>query len=82
MSAVTIAVTDDAARPVAGAAVYIVSGPGSFPDLAAITDLRGEVTFGALDPGEYVFGVTAGARQAQVRALATPTPTTCVARLV
>lgn len=47
-------VVDARNQPVADATVLITGGAGSFPDLAALTDARGEFTFGGLDtPGAY-----------------------------
>ena len=39
--------------PIAGARVYFVSGPGSFPDVAALTNDDGAFTLSAPTPGTY-----------------------------
>jgi hypothetical protein len=46
---------------VAGARVYFASGPGAFPDLAALTDAQGAFALGASNPGEYVIEASADA---------------------
>jgi hypothetical protein len=46
-------VTDAAGKPVAGARVYFTSGPGSFPDVAGLTDARGAFTLTASGAGNY-----------------------------
>jgi hypothetical protein len=46
-------VLDGAGAPLAGARVYFVSGPGAFPDIAALTDDDGAVLLAAPTPGTY-----------------------------
>jgi hypothetical protein len=46
-------VRDAAGRPIAEARVYFASGPGSFPDIAALTDVRGTFSLAAPSPGSY-----------------------------
>ena len=46
-------VRDPAGKPVAGARVYFTGGPGSFPDMAALTDARGKFSLSAPSDGEY-----------------------------
>jgi len=46
-------VTDGADRPIAGARVYFASGPGSFPDLAALTGEDGRFALTAPAAGTY-----------------------------
>jgi hypothetical protein len=40
-------------QPVAGARVFFTSGPGSFPDIAALTDDQGRFALSAPSPGTY-----------------------------
>jgi hypothetical protein len=40
--------------PVAQARAYFASGPGPFPDIAALTDPEGRFTLSAPAPGGYV----------------------------
>jgi hypothetical protein len=40
-------------QPIAGARVFFASGPGSFPDIAALTDNEGRFTLSAPSPGAY-----------------------------
>jgi hypothetical protein len=40
-------------QPIAGARVFFVSGPGSFPDVAALTDSEGRFTLSAPSLGAY-----------------------------
>ena len=40
-------------QPVAGARVFFVSGPGPFPDIAALTDDQGRFALSARLPGTY-----------------------------
>lgn len=49
-------VVDPQGRPVAEAAVYIVSSPASRPDTAQLTDEQGQFTFSAQVPGLYTVG--------------------------
>jgi hypothetical protein len=46
-------VKDRAGKPVAGARVYFTSGPGSFPDIAGLTDQRGAFALAAPGAGNY-----------------------------
>jgi hypothetical protein len=52
-------VHDERGRPVAGARVYFLSGPGALPDIAALTDASGGFTFGAPKRGSYEIAVNA-----------------------
>lgn len=53
------AVVDGAGRPVAGARVYFASGPGSFPDVAALTGGEGRFSLSAPMAGTYEVQVQA-----------------------
>lgn len=44
---------DEAGRPVGGARVYYSSGPGSFPDMAALTGEDGGFALSAPAAGTY-----------------------------
>ena len=46
-------VLDGDGNPVAGARVYFVAGPGSFPDVAALTSEEGAFTLSAPTAGPY-----------------------------
>jgi hypothetical protein len=46
-------VSDNRGRPVSGARVFITSGPGTFPDIAALTDAKGEFCISVLMEGSY-----------------------------
>jgi Carboxypeptidase regulatory-like domain len=46
-------------RPIAGARVLFASGPGAFPDIAALTDGTGRFTLAAPLPGDYTLEVVA-----------------------
>ena len=46
-------VVDAGGTPIAGARVYFVRGPGSFPDVAALTADDGAVLLAAPTPGTY-----------------------------
>jgi protocatechuate 3,4-dioxygenase beta subunit len=50
-------VVDPQGRPVAEAAVYIVSAPVSMPDIAQLTDDQGQFAMSAPVPGHYTVGV-------------------------
>jgi protocatechuate 3,4-dioxygenase beta subunit len=50
-------VTDPKGRPVAEAAVYIVSSPRRMPDIAQLTDEHGQFIISAPVPGRYRVGV-------------------------
>ncbi|MGH2613673.1 MAG: carboxypeptidase-like regulatory domain-containing protein [Thermomicrobiales bacterium] len=52
-------VVDVEGHPVAGARVFFVSGPGSFPDIAALTDGNGSAVLTAPSPGAYSVQVVA-----------------------
>jgi hypothetical protein len=52
-------VVDDAGGPVAGARVYFASGPGSFPDMAALTGDDGSFALSAPSAGTYEVQVQA-----------------------
>lgn len=45
--------------PIAGARVYFVRGPGSFPDVAALTGDDGAVLLAAPTPGTYALQAAA-----------------------
>ena len=49
-------VVDPQGHPVAEAAVYIVSAPVSMPDIAQLTDDRGQFALSAPIPGRYTVG--------------------------
>jgi hypothetical protein len=53
-------VRDAAGRLIAEARVYFASGPGSFPDIAALTDARGTFSLAAPLPGSYEVECAAG----------------------
>lgn len=40
-------------QPVAGARVFFATGPGSFPDIATLTDGQGRFALSAPAPGTY-----------------------------
>lgn len=44
----------DTGAPVANATVFIVSGVGPIPEIAAVTGSEGEFGFGGLAPGTWV----------------------------
>lgn len=46
-------------RPIANARVYFTSGPVPLPEIAAITDAKGEFSLTAPAPGDYVIEGTA-----------------------
>ena len=50
---------DEAGRPVVGARVYYASGPGAFPDLAALTGADGGFALSAPNAGRYEVQVQA-----------------------
>jgi len=52
-------VVDEAGRAVGGARVYFASGPGSFPDMAALTGEDGSFALGAPTAGTYAVQVQA-----------------------
>lgn len=52
-------VLDASGRPVGGARVYFASGPGSFPDMAALTGEDGSFTLAAPNAGTYAVQVHA-----------------------
>jgi hypothetical protein len=52
---------DPAGRPIPHARAYVVSGPGAFPDVAAVADEHGRFTLAAPAPGTYVVGCSADA---------------------
>ena len=61
-------------RPVAGARVAFVAGPGSWPDIAALTDAAGRFSLNAPQPGVFRIGCTsdsAGSGEAEVPVKAT-----------
>lgn len=62
-------VLDPEGRPVAGAAVYVVSAPAAMPDIAQLTDGDGRFVLGAPLPGRYALGARSdvlGQAQAEV----------------
>ncbi|MFG1997850.1 carboxypeptidase-like regulatory domain-containing protein [Spirillospora sp. NPDC048911] len=46
-------VRDRAGHPAPGARVFFTAGPGSFPDVAAVTDGDGRFVLTAPSPGDY-----------------------------
>jgi hypothetical protein len=52
-------VLDPKGRPVKAATVYFASGPGQFPDIAALTDDHGRFSLAAPSPGSYVIECSA-----------------------
>jgi protocatechuate 3,4-dioxygenase beta subunit len=54
-------VRNDAGRPVENARVYLVSGPASFPDIAALTDPDGRFSLSTPTPGQYSIACEADA---------------------
>jgi protocatechuate 3,4-dioxygenase beta subunit len=50
-------VIDPHGRPMAEAAVYIVSSPVSMPDIGQLTDEQGQFKISAPVPGRYTVGV-------------------------
>jgi len=44
---------DPAGKPIPGARAFFTSGPGSFPDTAALTDGSGSFALSAPTPGSY-----------------------------
>jgi hypothetical protein len=57
-------------KPVSNARVYFTAGPGSLPDVAALTDEDGKFSLTAPAPGEYVVESSAdefGARSSKVK---------------
>ncbi len=58
-SVITCRVRDGAGNPIAGARVFFASGPGSYPDMAALTNDAGEAMLAAPEPGTYEIQVAA-----------------------
>ena len=57
-------------KPVSNARVYFTKGPVPLPEIAAVTDSRGEFSLTAPAPGEYVIESAAdqfGSRSAKVK---------------
>jgi hypothetical protein len=52
-------VVNSEGQPVAGARVFFVSGPGSYPEIAALTDANGFAVLSAPAPGTYEIQVVA-----------------------
>lgn len=50
-------VRDESGLPLSGATVYVVAGTGSWPDIAALTNKKGEYQLSGIDPGCYVLSV-------------------------
>jgi len=50
-------VIDASGRPVDGAAVVIVDGPGAWPDIACLTGDDGRFVLGTPSAGQYKLGV-------------------------
>lgn len=46
-------VTDQSGSPIPGVMVAIVDGSSPYPDIAAVTNDKGEFSFGSLKSGEY-----------------------------
>lgn len=60
-------VIDGGGHPVANARVMVLTGPGSFPDTALLTDDAGRFVLGLPATGHYELGVQAdGYEQASV----------------
>jgi hypothetical protein len=51
-------VLDESGKPVRAARVSFASGPGSLPDIAALTDAKGAFALSAPVPGRYTVAVT------------------------
>lgn len=58
-SVITCRVRDTEGNPIAGARVFFASGPGSYPDMAALTNDAGEAILAAPEPGTYAIQVAA-----------------------
>ncbi len=72
-------VRDDAGEPVAEARVYFTAAPVSLPDIAALTDARGEFSLSVPVAGTYGLEANAnhlGRASATIRAEAEPDATT------
>jgi hypothetical protein len=54
-------VFDPEGRPLAEAAVYVVSAPAAMPDIAQLTDGEGRFSLNAPAPGTYTFGARSDA---------------------
>jgi Carboxypeptidase regulatory-like domain len=59
MPVISGGVRDDSGNAIPEAAVFFVSGPVSLPDIAALTDARGEFSLSAPTAGDYVVGIRA-----------------------
>ena len=58
MSVIRGRVTSSGGRPRAGIRVYFVATPGPEPDIAAVTDDKGEFLLAARHTGEYAVAAT------------------------
>jgi protocatechuate 3,4-dioxygenase beta subunit len=58
-SVITCRIRDAEGNPVAGARVFFASGPGPYPDMAALTNDAGEAILAAPAPGTYEIQVAA-----------------------
>jgi hypothetical protein len=56
-TSVTGVVRDEAGVPLSGTVVYIASGTGSWRDVAALTNERGEFQLSGMEPGKYELAV-------------------------
>ena len=66
-------VVDSQGRPLAQAAIYVISGPVAMPDIAQVTDDQGRFTLAAPVAGNYRIGARAepwGTVQADVEVIA------------
>jgi len=68
-SVIRARVLDTEGHPVAGARVFFVRGPSSFPDVAALTDASGLVLLAAPSPGIYEVQAVADGFQPQTIAI-------------
>jgi hypothetical protein len=53
-----VVVRDSKGRPVSGARVYFIAGPGPLPDIAALTGADGKFALAAPASGKYEVGCT------------------------
>ncbi len=61
-------VTDQSGLPISGVMVAIVDGTSSYPDIAAVTNDKGEFSFGPLKSGEYTVQAMREGQSKQVKA--------------
>jgi Carboxypeptidase regulatory-like domain len=65
-------VRDPAGVPVPGARAYFVSGPGPYPDIAAVTNEHGEFALAAPSRGRFGIGCTADGFASEVTSVELP----------